>query len=240
MRPIETLCDNCTLYDNGCKLNRLELFLKNNQAHKTPQGSYIVDRVCNTFVNKHEFTEPIHSDAVAIRKMVKTKFELLVFINSKTDVSYILDEIEKLNYWPEHVSLISKERINAIGVLQYAKTKKFKVDLQYIFDDKSIDMVVSKSTFDYICYCDNIDLIPRDYFHNIDVELNDKMAKFIMIKPWDDINGFVVYKKAFQAYLGNQGETIINKLETAALEQGQEGMIRDYVEFSHNSSNSSL
>ena len=92
---------------------------------------------------------------------------------------------------------------------------------------------MSKCESDYICYADNIDLIPKDYFYNIDHLLNDKMERFVMINPLDDINGFVIYKKAFQAFLGNQGENIITKIQNSAAETDQEGMIKEYVEFTN-------
>lgn len=238
MRPIETKCENCTLFNNNkCDLGRIEIFLKNNQGHKTPDGNYIISRVCNTFVDKRVHTEEIHKDSAKIREMIKTKFDLIVFINAKSDTTEILDKIEQLNYHPKHVYLVSKEKINAIKAIQHAKNKSFKMDLRYIFEDKAIDLLVSKCEGDYICYTDNINLIPQDYFANIDKYLNDKLERFVMINPLDDINGFVIYKKAFQAFLGNQGENIITKIQNSALENDQQGMIRDYVEFTNSSDN---
>lgn len=239
MKNIETHCSKCTLFNNNnCDLGRLSTFIDKNKARKTPDGNFIVDTICNTFVDKNIHIKPEHKNALKIRELVKVTFDLLVFIDNDTDVLYLLDKIEELNYVPKNVFLVSKTRVNAIKIIQYAKTKKFNTELKYIFDKNAVDLIVSKSNSDYVCYCSDIDLLPINYFANIDSYINDELESLIMIRPIDEINGFVIYKKAFQLYHGNKDMSIIEKIELAAKNQNNQRIIQDYAKFAYYSNNS--
>lgn len=222
---MHTSCQDCifAIWDDniqkGCKYNRLDKFEKeliNKQYYK-------LNGICNICRNK-EWQDRIGDNYLEVldREIaIKTDF---IFINTESNVDAVkintlktLKDLEQNNNKPTSVTFTSIADINISEYARLIKDNcKFKFNVVNPILKKDllsiIDMCVNYSKANYyIVYHLTKDNKLTDINDKLNIALNDKVMKFLMIND-TDFHGTVIQRYLHKLLGGNTDKSIIEKI----------------------------
>ena len=260
---MDTACKNCIFSEKvgntqmGCSYGNIERFKKVNceiiEAEDESDSFFVIkNRLCMALrVGAWGSDLTQEEKILKVRKDITTKITCILIIKKETsNIDDVLDTFksaisQKTSFDSIHF-IIEKGASIKIGSLMNS-IKKIDCNVkwfvkQLVHDDFSyrhgIDEIVEKlkSVFSAVFVCGF--KIPEDFVYCVDTSINEKLNRFIILKPVSE-NGMVVQNKSFNLFGGNREAindsdnnkfmSISEKIDYIAKDQNLNHLIQDIV-----------
>ena len=237
---INTLCKSCVFaqWNNGqigCEQGRLEIFKKKGLAELIePEKYYKINTLCNRcrtgkWLLTHKKEDVINETQVKVDIILLNNDLDTNKIESNLDIA--LNHIRK-NTIKQQQIIFGTVPLNYVWYYKLLSEKcKMKFQLIRPIDPQTklglLDFCARKADGNYYVVAE-LDQDTEFLSHIVDdleVSLNDKLERFVMIPPLAELNGLVVQTYAHKKLYGNEGEPLVDKITKLAKEQNKEGLV---------------
>lgn len=200
----------------------------------------IVDRVC-VYCRPHRGWASRFPDGVNLKEIarneVKPVMGFILIVNNLEDLQPMLKSITEMTFKPSdvHVQFRTAGAVRPVAALQMLKdylcphSITYRID--YILEENATDLRIADIAYKKIkrsyfaTFADGFK-IPSDFIDTIDKALNDRLERFLLLKPIDGINGMVAQTRITKQIGGNNEDAVFNKLERVAEDQQCQYLVR--------------
>lgn len=139
--------------------------------------------------------------------------------NTLDDLKITVDNLQSMDLKPIHIIILDNSNISRYNMLEWCIKN---IDMQWrvedIYEDtqdinRILDIGFRKSKTIWMTTIKAGATLPLNFFDEIDKKINDDLDRFVLLLPYDDINGMTCMRNIVKMMGGNSEErTIIDKL----------------------------
>lgn len=250
----ETCCKDCLFakYEGntqiGCVFDKIEKYRSLGVEildcyDETKEFNVIKNRLCNTCRNQSWLlkNETLEQAIVRIKAETKLKADILIYVDESTDsLAELMDSIEAISnqdLLPAEVVVVNNSRgkLKSSLLMKILSNSNLNWSVESITDEdksknRALDIAINKSKRMMFTVINAGYKLPKEFLNTINIALNEKLYKFIMLLPLSEDNGLTILTKAFKYFGGNAGISIQEKLLDIAKDTNETHLIKNYSE----------
>ena len=231
--------------DHGCKIGALEKFAKHGaEIQDAIDGNcnefhVIKGRVCPYYRMERWLKDMTEEEAITqILTEVKLRCDAVIYFDDSMepqDIVKTVHAISSCDHRPKKIYVANNSSLRPSRIFYALAQCNMPWYSETVLEEdctmmRALDLTQPKCTEMFITYFKAGFVPPQDFFSSLNAALYDRLDKFILLKPIDDLNGLVVHRVFQKQAAGNARSSIVEKVEKISKEQKCQHLVRPVTE----------